>query len=83
MTSLDLMQQFNVSRRALYQWVQDGILPRPQGRGPAARWDPACPRLIREYLLVREQYNATKADLKERRQLTGQLLPPVIARGAV
>ena len=83
MTSWELTQQFNVTRRALYQWVQDGILPHPQGRGPAARWDPSCSRLIREYLLVREQFNASKADLRERRQLTGQLLPPAIAHGPV
>lgn len=83
MTARELAQRFEISVHTLHKYVQDGILPPPKGRGMAATWDPVCVNLLTDLYFVREQLHATKADLAERRQMTGQLLPPVIARGAV
>ncbi len=83
MTARDLAQRFEISVHALHKYVQDGILPPPKGRGIAATWDPICVKILTDYRFVREQLHATKADLAERRQLTGQLIPPVIERGSV
>lgn len=83
MTARELAQRFEISVYTLQKYAQQGIVPPPRGRGLAATWDPACVRLLEQYFLIREQFHATKADLAERRQLTGQLLPPVLDRGAV
>lgn len=89
MTASELGDRFGLSRWAIYRYARVGVLPRPKGKGPLAQWDPVCVQLLEQLTFIRENLHATSAELAERRQLTGQLLPPegrkppVIARGAV
>lgn len=89
MTGPELAEHFGLNIQTINKYARKGLIPRPTGYGRWSRYDPICVRLIEQYQYIREHFGATLDDLAERRQLTGQLLPPegrkppVIARGAV
>ncbi len=78
-----LANRFGVKERTISEWVKIGVLPAAIRRGRHATYPPETPQLLQEYLYQREHFYATRAELAERRQLTGQLLPPVLDRGPV
>lgn len=89
MTGRELAQRFGISHRTINKYVEKGLLPPPRGYGRWATYDPICAQLLRQLVYLRENLSASIEDLAERRQITGQLLPPdgpeppVIARGPV
>lgn len=64
----DLTSMFGLSRRAIYYYIERGVLPRPQGRrrGPGAYYTDEHVRILRT---VRKEVHdrVTLADLAERR----------------
>lgn len=69
----DLTSMFGLSRRAIYYYIERGVLPRPQGRrrGPGAYYTDEHVRILR--LVRREVHDrVTLADLAERRLIQEQ-----------
>jgi DNA-binding transcriptional MerR regulator len=75
MTRNELAQRFNLSPRTIKKYRQLGLLPAPLGRGPAARWDPACIPILEEMRTLKEDL-APLRDLAERLHLTGTIRLP-------
>lgn len=85
-----LAQRYGVSEHTIRKYVYRGILPPPAKKGgPGVTYDPICLKILDQLLHIREYFTASLDELAERRQLTGQLLPPdarqppVMARGPV
>lgn len=76
MTANELAQRFGLSRRVIRKYVEIGLLPPPTGGKRFAVYDPICVKLLEQLQYLRDYHYATLAELAERRQLTGQLLPP-------
>ncbi len=84
-----LANRFGVKERTIREYVAKGILPPPSRTGRGATYDPICINLLEQLTYVRDYLSVSLEELAERRQLTGQLLPPdgrkppVAARGPV
>lgn len=56
MTGNELAERFGVSRRTINDWVQEGIIPRPTGRGPNARYTTVHVEAIQAWFAFRHHF---------------------------
>jgi hypothetical protein len=76
MTIHDLVHEFQIKPRTIHKYVAIGLLPRPVGgRGLGATYLPECRRILRDLDRHKNYRQDTLADLAERRQLTGSIVP--------
>lgn len=71
-----LANRFGVKERTIRAYVAKGVIPPPSRTGRGATYDPICVKLLEQLFYARDYLSATLDELAERRQLTGQLLPP-------